>query len=119
MTVSRGIPLSLHGALETIAGPAIMAAPFFLSLGEAASVVAFVFGAILLGLSLQVAGPTRAVPISAHAGLDYLLSISVIVAAVAIGIATGEWSGPGFLAGVGAAHVMLTASTRWSVPLGA
>ena len=113
------IPLSVHGALETLAAPAIMVAPFVLGFGEAATVVGFVLGVVLLGLALQVAGPTAPIPLSAHAGFDYALAVAAVVAGVAIGIGTGDWAAAIFLVGVGVAQVALTASTRFSVPRGA
>ena len=119
MTRSRSISLPVHGALETLAAPAIMVAPFFLGLGQAASVVAFAIGALLMGLSLQVLGPGRVVPVSAHAGFDYVLALTAIAAGLAIGLTGGQWNGAVFLVGVGAAQVALTASTRFSVPAGA
>jgi len=116
MTLTRAIPLSLHGALEVIAAPAIMAAPFLLDFGQAATIVAVSFGALLLGLALQVEGPRRTVPISAHAGFDYALAIFAALAGLGIGIASGEWSATAFLVGIGVAQVALTSSTRFSAP---
>ena len=74
MASSRTIPYPAHAAIETVAAPAIMAAPLLLGFGQAAAVVAFAIGALLLGLAFQAAGPRRTVPISAHAGFDYLLA---------------------------------------------
>ena len=37
MTAFRAIPLSVHAGLETLAGPAVMAAPFVLGFGLAAT----------------------------------------------------------------------------------
>ena len=51
----------------------------------------FAIGALLLGLALQAAGPRRTVPLSAHAGFDYMLAAVAAVAGLAIGVATGEW----------------------------
>ena len=119
MSASRAIPLPVHAAIEIVAAPAIMAAPFVLGFGEAAAVAAFVFGALLLGLAVQAAGPGRTVPISAHAGLDYALAALASITGLMIGIATGEWAAGVFLVGVGVAQVALTASTRFSVPFGA
>jgi hypothetical protein len=113
------IPFSIHAAIETIAAPALMAAPFVLGFGEAAAVVAFAIGAVLLGLALQAAGPGRAIPLSAHAGFDYGLALVAIIAGLGVGIATGDWSAGVFLVGFGAFQVALTASTRFSVPAGA
>jgi hypothetical protein len=101
------------------AAPAVIAAPFLLGFGEAATVVAFVIGALLLGFAVQAAGPGRTIPLSAHAGFDYMLAAFAGISGLAIGIATGEWAQGVFLVGVGVASVALTASTRFSVPAGA
>jgi len=95
-----------------------MASPFIFGFGQAAGVIAFVFGVMLLGLSLQAAGHQRSVPISAYAGFDYLLAAFAIVGGLAVGLA-GELTAGIFLVGIGAALVALTASTRFSVPSGA
>jgi hypothetical protein len=115
----RTIPLSVHGALEIVAAPAIMAAPFLLGFGVAATVITVGVGALLLGLVLQVEGPRRSVPITAHAGFDYVLAIASILAGLAIGLGPGEWSASIFLVGTGLAMVALTASTRFIAPRGA
>ena len=118
MASSRTIPYPVHAAIETVAAPAIMAAPLLLGFGGAAAVATFAIGALLLGLAIQAAGPRRTIPVSAHAGLDYVLAAGAAIAGLAIGIATGEWAQGIFLVGVGAAQVALTASTRFSVPAG-
>jgi hypothetical protein len=115
----RSIPLGIHGAFETIAAPAIMVAPFVLGFGEAATAVCIGLGAVLLGLALQLEGPRRTVPLSAHAGFDYLLAAIAIGSGVAIGIVAEEWSATVFLVGVGVIQAMLTASTRFSLAAGA
>jgi hypothetical protein len=119
MAATRTIPLSAHAAIEMVAGPAVIAAPFLLGFGAAATVVAFTVGALLLGFSVQAAGPARSIPLSAHAGFDYALATAAGISGLAIGIATGEWAQGVFLVGVGVALVALTASTRFSVPAGA
>lgn len=115
----RGISLSAHSALEVAAAPAIMVAPFLLGFGQAATAIAVALGVVLLGHALQIEGPRRIVPLSTHAGLDYVLAALTISAGLAIGVATGEWSAGIFLVGVGAAQVTLTAFTRFSAPLSA
>ena len=111
---TRAIPLSIHGALEMIAAPAIMVAPFLLGFGAAATVITVALGALLLGLALQVEGPQRSVPLSAHAGFDYALALAAPLAGLAIGLIAGEWAAGVFLVGIGAALVALTASTRFT-----
>jgi hypothetical protein len=119
MSASRTIPLSAHAVIETVAAPAIMAAPFLFGFGQGAALVAFVIGAMLLGLAVQAAAPGRAIPLSAHAGFDYLLAAAAGIAGLAVGIATGEWGAASFLVGVGVAQVALTTATRFSAPIGA
>ena len=120
MASSRTIPYPAHAAIEMVAAPAIMAAPLLLGFGQAADRGRLrASGRLLLGLALQAAGPRRTVPLSAHAGFDYLLAAVAASAGLAIGIATGEWAQAIFLVGVGVALVALTASTRFSVPAGA
>ena len=115
MTLTRGISLPIHGAIEVLAAPAIMAAPFILGFGQFATVIAVAFGALLLAIALQLEGPRRSVPLSAHAGFDYALAFVAIFAGLAIAIANGAWAESAFLVGIGVAQVALTASTRFSV----
>jgi hypothetical protein len=113
---TRALPLSVHAAIETVAAPAIMAAPLLLGFGRAASVVAFAIGVTLFGLALQSVGPGRTIPLSAHAGFDYALAILAIIGGLAIGLGIGEWASAVFLVGIGVAQAVLTASTRFSGP---
>jgi hypothetical protein len=116
---SNAIPVSAHAVIETVAAPAIMAAPFVFDFGQAASIVAFAVGAVLLGLAIQAAGPSRTIPLAAHAGFDYTLAGVTALGGLTVGLATGEWGATSFLVGVGAAQVALTTATRFSAPLGA
>jgi hypothetical protein len=114
MTLTRGIPLSVHGAIEVFAAPAIMAVPFVLGFGELATVVAVGFGALLLTLALQIETPRRTMPLSAHAGFEYMLAVVAIGTGIGLGIATDAAAEAIFLVGIGAAQVTLTALTRFS-----
>jgi hypothetical protein len=116
---AKAIPLSIHGALEVIAAPAIMVAPFLLGFGPAATVITVALGAVLLGLALQIEGPNRSVPITAHAGFDYTIAGAAMFAGLLIGLVSNEWSAGIFLVGTGLAMVALTASTRFIAPRGA
>ena len=114
----RTIPLWLHAGVETFAAPAIMAAPFFLGFGPAASIICVMVGALLFGLALQIPGPERAVAIRSHASLDYALALFAVSGGLAVGFITGAWNATIFLVGIGAAMAALTASTRFSLPRG-
>ena len=111
----RGIPLSVHGVIEMFAAPAIMVTPFVLGFGPAATIVSVLLGVVLFGQALQSGGPGRTVSLTAHASFDYTLGLAAVLSGLAIGAATGEWNATSFLVGIGAALVMLTASTRFSV----
>ena len=115
----RSIPLSLHGGLESIAAPAIMAAPFLLGFSRAATILCVLVGVLLFTLALQVPGPRRTVPLAYHASFDYGLAAFAMFAGLALGFATGAWEQAIFLVGIGAALVAMTASTRFSAPRGA
>ena len=109
-----GIPLSVHGVLEMFAAPAIMVAPFVLGFGPAATALSVAIGVLLLGLSLQADGAASAVPVTAHAGFDYVLATVASLGGVAVGLLTGEWAAGVFLVGIGVAQLALTASTRFT-----
>ena len=116
---SRVIPHETHAAVEIAGGAWVMAAPFLLGFGVAATIASVLVGALLISLAVQVSGPDRGIPLAAHAGFDYALAAGAILAGFAIGAITGEWRSTVFLVAVGLAQVALTASTRWSAPAGA
>ena len=118
VSVFRYVPLSIHAGIETIAAPAIMAAPVLLDLGQAAILVGFLLGATLLGLALSLFSERRVVPLTAHAGFDYVLAVAAVLFGLTIGIATGDAAATVFLVGVGVAQTALTASTRFSTARG-
>lgn len=113
----RGVPLTLHAALEVAAAPAIMVAPFLFGFGEAAGVLTFALGAILLGHAIQIEAPRRTMSLSAHAAIDYALAAIATGAGLALMLAAGELVAGSLLVGVGAAQTALTAATRFSVPV--
>jgi hypothetical protein len=96
------------------AAPAIMVAPFLLGFGPAATVLTVLLGVVLLGMAIELESPARSVPLSAHAGFDYVLALAAAVGGIAVGVVTGEWNAAVFLAGIGVALVALTASTRFT-----
>jgi hypothetical protein len=119
MSGTRALTLSAHAAIETVAAPAIMAAPFLLGFGQAASALALAIGAMLLGLALQTVSPGRTISLSSHAAFDYVLAALAIVGGLVIGLGGGEWDSASFLVGIGVALVALTASTRFTIAVGA
>src|SRR3712207_3658768 len=115
----RGIPVSAHSAIEMLAAPAIMVAPFLFGFGPAATVLAVLLGVTLLGLALQLETPSRSTPLRAHAGFDYLLATGAVAGGLALGLIESEWNAAIFLVGIGVAMVALSASTRFTAARGA
>jgi hypothetical protein len=120
MSAFRAIPIHVHAALEVAAAPLLIVAPFALGFGYVAGALSIALGVLLIGLAASVYGDTSRgnVPLSAHAGLDYALAAATIGVGVIAGIA-GDYIATVFLVGFGSAHMALTASTRFSRPLGA
>jgi hypothetical protein len=119
MTLFRAIPIYVHAALEVAAAPLLIVAPFALGFGYLAGGLSIALGILLIGLATSVYGDGDRgnLPLSAHAGLDYIFAAATIVAGLVAGIA-GDYVATVFLVGFGSAHMALTASTRFSRPLG-
>jgi hypothetical protein len=121
MSVLRAIPIQIHAALEVLAAPLLMVAPFVFGFDYLAGTLSFALGVALIGLALSVYGdPQRGsrLPLTAHAGFDYALAAVTIGAGVVAAIA-GDFVATVFLVGFGSVHLALIASTRFSRPLGA
>ena len=120
MSAFRAIPIDVHAALEVVAAPLLIVAPFALGFGYLAGALSIALGILLIGLASSIYGDTSrgSVPLSAHAGLDYILAAATIAVGVVAGIA-GDYIATVFLVGFGSVHMALTASTRFSRPLGA
>jgi hypothetical protein len=120
MSLFRAISINAHAALEVAAAPLLIVAPFALGFDHLAGALSIALGVLLIGLATSLYGDsTRGnLPLSAHAGLDYTLAGATIAAGVIAGIA-GDYVATVFLVGFGSAHMALTASTRFSRPLGA
>jgi hypothetical protein len=121
MSVLRAIPIQVHAALEVVAAPLLIVAPFALGFGYLAGALSIALGIALIGLALSVYGDAQRggqIPLTAHAGFDYTLAAITIAVGIAAWIA-GDFMATVFLVGFGSAHLALTASTRFSRPLGA
>ena len=115
MSLFRGIPLALHGVIEIVAAPVLIAAPFVLGFGYAAGAASIALGALLMGLALSTHGDVRTVSLNAHAGFDYVIAALAIAAGCLLALGNAPLVATVFLVGFGAAHMALTASTRFSV----
>jgi hypothetical protein len=120
MSLFRAVPLHVHSALEVVAAPILFVAPFALGFSLAAGAASLALGVLVIGSALSLYGDDGrgSVPIQAHAGFDYLLGAATLAVA-AIAFVAGDYVAGIFMLGFGSAHLALTASTRFSRPLGA
>jgi hypothetical protein len=119
MSLSRAIPIQVHGAIEVLAAAMLIAAPFVLGFPAVAGAVSLAIGVVLIGLALSIDDERRPVPLRAHAEIDHVIAAFTIVSGIALGIATGDLVVTVFMAGFGSAHFVLTSVTRFSRPIGA
>ncbi len=121
MTAFRAVPIHVHGALEVVAAPLLLAAPFAFGFSTLAGAASIALGVLLIGLALSVygEGDRGGLPLRAHAEFDYLLAAVTIFIGIAVGLAAGDYAAGIFMVGFGSAHLALSASTRYSRPLGA
>ena len=119
MSLLRAIPIHVHAALEVIAAPLLFVAPFALGFSYLAGGISILLGILLIGLATSVYGDANrpSLPLSAHAGFDYALAAVTIASGLVAGIG-GDYVATVFLVGFGSAHLALTASTRFTRPLG-
>ena len=103
----RRLSLIEHGAVELLAGLALIAAPFALGYGAGGLLASMAAGAVLVGLSL--ADP----PISAHVAADYLVAATLLALAILVA-GSGERVAGGLLAVAAAGELALSAATRWT-----
>ena len=122
MTLFRAIPIHVHAALEMVAAPLLLVAPFLFGFSILAGAFSIGLGILLTGLAVSIYGGQGghgSLPLTAHAGFDYVLAAVTIGLGTLIGIATNDFAATVFMVGFGSAHLALTASTRYTRPLGA
>ena len=116
MTAFRLIPFGVHGALELPLGLAAMALPFVLGLSAAATVIAVVVGAAIVGLALASTTDERgrpALPVATHFAADYGVALGLAGAALLVAVADDVTAGV-FLGAVAALQLILNLSTRYT-----
>jgi hypothetical protein len=122
MSFSRAVPIHVHSALEVVAAPLLFVAPFALGFSLSLGALSIALGIVLIGLALSIdggEGGTASLPLTAHANFDFVLATGTIALGLIGGIVTQDPVAGIFMAGFGTAHMALTASTRYSRPLGA
>lgn len=116
MTASRLITLQTHGALELLVGALTMLAPFVLGFGPAATVVAGVVGAALVGLALSSTAHDHqrpALPVATHHAADWGIGFG-LVGAAALLAAAGDLVAGATLVVIAGVLLALNSVTRYT-----
>ncbi len=110
---ARPIGISVHDALVLATAPLLMVAPYLLNFSPGIGYMSFFLGAALMGLSLAGTSPEHPISLAAHLGFDWVIGISLFSIGILAGITGQDTLSTIFLVGFGAAHLALTASTRY------
>lgn len=110
----RPINIDLHNGLVLACAPLLMVVPFLLTFSPGVGLLSVFLGSLLMGVALMAASPHRRVPLSAIAGFDRALGVAIFAIGVVSGIFGDQPVATIFLVGFGAAHMALTAATRYS-----
>lgn len=111
---NRPIDIDVHNGLVLAGAPLLMVVPYLLTFSPGVGLLSFFLGCLLVGVALTAASPGRRVPLSAIAGFDWTLGITILAIGVVSGIFGDQPVATIFLVGFGAAHMALTAATRYS-----
>ena len=100
MKALKSIPIGVHAAVEMLAAPLLIVAPFVLGFGYAAGALSIALGVLLIGLAVSIYGDGEraSVPLAAHAGLDHVLATVTIAVGIALLVRAppppqSSWSG--------------------------
>jgi hypothetical protein len=114
MRISRGLTLPTHGAIELLAGIAMMVAPAVLSFSAAGLLVSVTLGAILTGTAVSLSSSQPASSsVAAHSLFDTVFVLATALAALGLA-AAGQTSAVLFLAAIVVVQAVLGFGTRYT-----
>lgn len=108
----RPIKLDAHNALVLATAPLLMIVPYVLTFDPGIGLLSFFLGAALMGVALSGVTPRR-LPLVAIAGFDHALGLVIMLVGLVSGLSGQPVLTTLFLVGFGAAHLALSASTRY------
>lgn len=117
MTTFGFIPFAIRPPLQLLLGLAMLALPFALGVGIAGTIVGVIAGTMVIGIALGSTVDERGtspLPVNAVHGFDWGIVLGLIGAAVVLGLSAHRDAAV-LLAAIGAAHLLLTLTTRWSL----
>jgi len=110
--IQRTVNFETHNALILATAPLMMVMPYLLTFDPGVGLVSFFIGALLMSVAL--AGSTRVLPVKTLEGFNWVLGLSTVGIGIVAGIFGNVPVATLFLVGFGSAHLVLTASTRYS-----
>jgi hypothetical protein len=114
MTAFRLISLGLHGALELVVGLALMASPFVLAFGPAATVASLAVGGLIVGLALAAATIENGGSVATHHAFDWGAVLGLAGAGILFALVGEVAAGTVFVA-VALVESLLALTTRYSL----
>ena len=116
MSLARLIPWVVHSAIEYVAAVLLLVAPFVFDFErETARWTSIALGVVVLLVAVVSRSPlgvTKSLPVSAHATLDYVLAVVLVLVPFVLGFA-GDRAAVTFFVLLGVAHAGLSLLTRF------
>ena len=116
MSLVRLVPWVVHSAVEYVAAVLLVLAPFLFGFdSETAQWTSIALGVVVLlvaVISRSPLGVTKSLPVSAHATLDYVLAVVLVLAPFLLGFAD-DTPAVTFFVLLGLAHAALSLLTRF------
>jgi hypothetical protein len=110
------IPVWIHGVIEYVAGILFIAAPLVFDFDDStATGVSVAVGIVILIVAATTADPTglvKAITISVHVVLDFVLAVALIVAPFVLGF-SDDTPATVFFIVLGVAHLLITVGTKF------
>ena len=113
MTAARLISIPVHGALELLAGVALMGLPFALGAEPAGAIAAVVAGTIMVGLALGKTADGTTINVALQHSYDWGLALGLLGGALVAGVADQPMAAL-LLAAAALTQLVLNLITRYS-----
>lgn len=116
MSLARLIPWVVHSAIEYAAAVLLIAAPFLFGFErDTAQWTSIALGVVVLLVAIVTRSPlglTKNLAVSAHATLDYVLAVVLVLVPFVLGFA-GDKAAVTFFVLLGVAHAAISLLTRF------
>lgn len=116
MSLARLVPWIVHSAIEYVAAALLIAAPFLFSFErDTAKWTSIALGVVVLLVAVITRSPlgvTKTLAAPAHATLDYVLAVVLVLVPFVLGFA-GDKAAVTFFVLLGIAHASLSLLTRF------